>query len=466
MRLPIKKLLYTNLIFSSIIGGPTKGDSRLITYDEAKPHSSRAKTQNWIRFNGPYDDATTDESSLSLDRNNFRIKKIWELSKGEGYASPAIFNNHLILFHLENGFEIIESRNAETGKIRWIYKYPAEYRDRYGYSNGPRSSPLIWDNCVYAHGVTAWLTCLELETGKLLWKRDLKNEFLIPDYFFGKGSNPIVSANSLILNIGGKKNDCVVGFDLKTGKTLWTTKDNWGASYSSPVKAKINGREICAVFTGGESRPPTGGLIILDSKNGQKLARFPWRSEMYESANASPPVVVSQNRFFISECYEKGGVLVEFDENFSPKIIWHKPELNVHWMTPIYHEGFIFGISGRHQRGAAVFCVEAKTGLIKWKDRVSWKDTIDGRVLNLELFRGSMLKVNDYYLALSEIGSLVLLDMDENGWDLLGKQQLFFAPGTWTLPALSNGLLYVMQNEKDRASGMGPRILCFDIRSP
>ena len=116
--------------------------------------------------------------------------------------------------------------------------------------------------------------------------------------------------------------------------------------------------------------------------------------------------------------------------------------------------------------GAAVFCVEAKTGLIRWKERVIWKDTINDQVLNLELFRGSILKINDYYLALSEIGSLILLNMDENGWNLLGKQQLFFAPGTWTLPALSNGLLYVMQNEKDRMSGMEPRVLCFDLRKP
>ena len=68
-------------------------------------------------------------------------------------------------------------------------------------------------------------------------------------------------------------------------------------------------------------------------------------------------------------------------------------------MTPIYHEGLIFRVSGQlHQRGAAVFCVEAKTGLIRWKERVIWKDTINDQVLNLELFRGSILKINDYYL--------------------------------------------------------------------
>ena len=98
------------------MGTDTRGDSRLITYDEAKPRPSNALVQNWIRFNGPYDNATTKDTSIALDKNKFKIKKIWELSKGEGYASPAIFNNHLILFHLQNGFEIIESRDAETGK--------------------------------------------------------------------------------------------------------------------------------------------------------------------------------------------------------------------------------------------------------------------------------------------------------------------------------------------------------------
>ena len=37
-------------------------------------------------------------------------------------------------------------------------------RDRYGYLAGPRASPVIRGGQVYIHGVTAWLTCLELET--------------------------------------------------------------------------------------------------------------------------------------------------------------------------------------------------------------------------------------------------------------------------------------------------------------
>ena len=117
---------------------------------------------------------------------------LWESKKGEGYASPAISKGILILFYREEGMEKIEGLNAENGQRRWIYQYPVTYKDRYGYSNGPRASPVIEGNYVFCHGVTSWLTCLDLNTGKLIWNRDLRKEFEIPDYFFGKGSNPIL----------------------------------------------------------------------------------------------------------------------------------------------------------------------------------------------------------------------------------------------------------------------------------
>jgi len=92
---------------------------------------------------------------------------------------------------------------------------------------------------------------------------------------------------------------------------------------------------------------------------------------------------------------------------------------------------------------------------------------VNERDLDLQLFRGSLLKIgvesNDF-IGLSEFGSLVSLKLSPLGWELISKAQLFFAPGTWTLPAVSQGLLYVMQNEKDRMTGEGARLLCYDLR--
>lgn len=451
-------------LFGLLFISHADNDQRLIIHSVPGELSEGARTQDWPRFNGPYDDATTNESNLSIGPNGINFSKVWELSKGEGYSSPAITEDYLILFHLQNNHEIIEARSPYSGEKIWSYQYPATYRDRYGYSNGPRSSPVIWKNLVYTHGVTAWLTCLDLITGKLIWKRDLKKEYEIPDYFFGKGSNPIISGNSLIVNTGGKKGECVVAFDLNTGATKWITKDEWGASYSSPVNTKINEKEVCLIFTGGESRPPRGGLLVVDPKNGKKLARFPWRSSTYESANAVPPIPVKNNMIFLSECYEKGGVMLSFDAEFKPQIKWHKPELNIHWMTPIVVGDYLYGIAGRHQRGAELFCVNVDSGEIIWRDRVSWETKLMNRDLNLELFRGSILYTQKYFMGLSELGSLTLLELTPQGLALLDHKQLFFAPGTWTLPAISKGLLYVMQNETDRSTSKGPRILCYDLR--
>ena len=145
--------------------------------------------------------------------------------------------------------------------------------------------------------------------------------------------------------------------------------------------------------------------------------------------------------------------MLELDKNFSANVLWHKPNLNIHWMTPIPSKGFLYGISGRHQQGAELFCVEVGSGNVQWRDRVSWQSNFQNREINLELFRGSILKINNSYLGLSELGSLIFINLDHTGLELIWQKQLFFAPGTWTLPALSKGLLYIMQNETDRSNG-------------
>ncbi|MGE4551387.1 MAG: hypothetical protein AAEJ57_08345, partial [Opitutales bacterium] len=241
-------------------------------------------------------------------------------------------------------------------------------------------------------------------------------------------------------------------------------KDAWGASYASPMLATMHGRLTCLVFTGGESRPTAGGLLVLDVATGEKLARFPWRADVYESANAVSPVYLGKNRVFLSECYQIGAVLLQFDEKFTPKVLWKKPDFNIHWMTPIFHEGHLYGTAGLHQQGAEMVCVEVATGKEKWRQRIAWTQQIGERELNIEAFRASLLKVDGHFLCLSEFGSLLWLDLSPKGFKILSKSQLFFSPQAWTLPAVSRGLLYVMQNEFDRLNDRPARMICYDLR--
>ena len=77
---------------------------------------------------------------------------VWKKDVGEGFASPVVASGKVILFHRLSGREIIEALDASTGKNVWSYEYPTNYRDDFGFDEGPRSAPVVADGVVYTFG--------------------------------------------------------------------------------------------------------------------------------------------------------------------------------------------------------------------------------------------------------------------------------------------------------------------------
>ena len=124
-------------------------------------------------------------------------------------------------------------------------------------------------------------------------------------------------------------------------------------------------------------------------------------------------------------------------------------------MTPVLSDGALYGVAGRHRREPKSFALTPSTEKLIGVTASRREEEIDGRILELELFRGAFLKVEDFFVCLSEIGSLLTVKMDQKGWRIVSKNPFSSHPALWTLPALSKGLLYVMQNETDRRTGQG-----------
>lgn len=430
-----------------------------------KPLPADAVTEEWPHFLGPRFNAATNETRLLSAWPKTGPRVVWEMASGEGYACPVIRGGRLIYFHRVDGRETVDCLDPETGRRFWRFGYPVTYEDRYGFSPGPRSSAVIDDGRVYVVGVTAVLHCLELETGKVLWRRDLMSEFKIPQYFFGYGTTPFVWQDRLIVNVGGKAMDgvsgtCVAAFDKRTGKTLWEVEDAWGAGYASPIVAKVGGREVALVIAAGESRPSQGGLLTIDPRDGRVLDRFPWRARAYESVVAGTPIAIGANRVFISECYEKGGTLLEFDANLKPRQLWTQRGFGLHWMMPLLGPGQIFGFAGRNPPDTEFKCVNVDTGEVLWHDDTRFE--ADGRLNSF--FRASLLRAGERVFCLGEDGWFAEFELTPRGFTTRQRVRLFEAHSTWTLPALSCGLLYVAQNERDARSGIPRRIICYDLR--
>ena len=453
----------------------------LTFHQQAKPLPSGATTEAWPRFLGPHDNATSGETGLNLDWTVDGPPLVWEVSKGPGYSSPSIADGRLFLFHRPDEMETLDCLEPETGKRIWTFSYPVEYTDRYGFSGGPRASPVIDSDRVYTFGVTAVMHCLDAATGKVLWRRDMKGDYDVPQYFFGSGPTPVIWNDYLIQNIGGRdetdgKGVCVVALDKMTGKEAWRVEDEWGASYASPIVANLHGKECLLVLAGGESKPATGGLLCIDPRTGKLHSRFAWRADKYESVNASTPIAIDDKRVFISETYMIGGAMLEFDEKLQPTLVWKSRDCGMHWMTPVVKGGYLYGFAGRNEPDAFLGCFDVNTGKEMWRDTLRWQ-----REFKLEggasgrrqrnssqtwsFFRGNLLQVQDTFIGLGELGTLARFDLSPDGPGVSHKADILTARETWSLPVLHRGLLYIGQHGRDLVTGAKSRLLCYDLRA-
>jgi outer membrane protein assembly factor BamB len=410
------------LVFMTLLGvlAAAGSDDRLVSGED------------WPCFLGPRQDGISRETGILKKWPAAGPPKLWSRRVGNAYSAPVTSRGRLIVFHRVKDSETLDCLDARTGKPLWSYAYPTQYEDRYGYNNGPRSSPAIDGDRVYAYGAEGTLTCLDFETGRLVWQRPANREFRVPQGFFGAGTAPLVEGGLVLLNLGGPEGAGVVAFDKLTGKTAWKMSND-GASYSTPVTRTINGKRLAIFFT-------QAGLLALEVATGAEAYRFPFRSRMYESVNAASPVVVDDT-VFLSATYGVGAVALRMEPG-GPKTLWqNRTAMQNHWATSIYWQGFLFGMDGRHESGSNLRCIEFKTGTVKW-------------AADQGLGRASFIMADGHLIALGERGDLALIEVNVDKYIEKARARVLDYP-CWSPPIISHGLLYVRSENV---------LTCLDLR--
>ena len=448
-----------------------------------------ARGQDWPCFMGPTHDGKSRERNLNKEWGEDGPPLVWSLEIGEGYAAPSVADSRVVMTHRLDDFEIVDCLESTTGRRVWRHAYRTDITDRYGYGKGPRSTPVIHEGKVYTLGIQGWLKCLRLDNGDTVWSRNVVDDFGTSPGFFGIGTSPLIDGDYLIVNVGAADGGSVIAFDKSTGRTAWRCGSNWGASYASPVPADFGENHRICVFAGGDDRPPTGGLLVIDPAKGAVDARFPFRSSKYESVNAASPVIVG-DRVFISTSYDTGGVMLALPElnkasrttkNADGSVhvetsgertmlpVWKSDSLEAHFGTPILVDGYLYGFDGMSKNDTALVCVDAQTGEQKWRKAIEWNETLTQRGKSVEtqmgVMRGSLILADGAFLCLGEQGHLLWLDLSPSGAKVLARSRLFYAQETWTGPVLSQGLLYVTQNRPDVVHDKPRRLLCYSLRS-
>jgi outer membrane protein assembly factor BamB len=433
----------------------------LATAETLPPDLATRPGEDWPDFLGPRRSGISAERELSFDWPENGPPIVWQTKLGTGYAAPAIARGRLYHFDRHGDEDRLTCREAETGKELWSVGSPTGYDDMLGYNNGPRCSPVVDGNRVYTFSAEGQLVCRDATTGEKRWAVDTQTQFNVVRNFFGVGSTPLVWGDLLIVNIGGSppggpadlyaaqgkvqgNGTGVVAFDKRTGNVAWKASDEL-ASYASPIAAEIDGRPWCFVYA-------RGGLVGLDPRTGKVDFEYPWRAPLLESAIASSPVVIG-DEVFLSESYAVGSSLLKvrpggFDIVWKDDRKTRDKAMLLHWNTAVYHDGFLYGSSGRHAGSAELRCIEWKTGTVRWSQPA--------------LGRASLTYADGHFICLAENGSIHVLEVtpeaytpvrsvtlvDEAGGELL-------APPAWTAPVIARGLLYVRGDD---------RLVCLDLR--
>jgi outer membrane protein assembly factor BamB len=432
------------------------------------PLAADAVVEDWPGFLGPGRDGRSRETRLRTDFPEEGPPLLWEMERGQGFASPVIVGERLVYTHRVGDESVVDCLERETGERFWRFAFPTDYVDEFIDDGGPRSTPVVVGDRVYVHGLQGELFCLDLPTGRVVWERDLAKELGTLEDFFGTVSSPVVHDGLLIQNVGAPGGPSVAAFELDTGRLAWGAGTEWGPSCASPLIRTIGDRPKALVLAGGKSKPPTGGLMVMDAATGALELTFPFRSRTYLSVTGSTPVLAGTN-LFLSSAYGVGSAGLAFRGEEGFQEVWRNRHFAFEFSTPVADGGTLYAIDGVNGRAGAFVSIDPGTGEELARLALEWSATytVDGEEKTVagSVGAGSLLWAEGRFLCLGDRGDLLTIEATPEEARVVARTALFNAPQSWTPPVVSRGLLYVCQNQRERFGTNPPRLLCYDLRA-
>ncbi len=233
---------------------------------------------------------------------------------------------------LNDSFDVFKCLKADTGEELWALRHPTTGQLDYGSS--PRATPLIVNDLVYLFGAFGHLHCVELKTGNIVWQLDLRDEFKIETKLaWGLCGTPLHVDDKIILSPGATQAS-LVALEAKTGKVLWKTP-GVPASYGSLIVATFHGKKQIV----GHDAASLGGW---DIPTGKRLWTMKPKKE--NDYNATTPIAFGNQLIVTTE--NNGTRLYSFNTNGTiiPVPVATNVELSPETHTPVVVGSHLYGI--------------------------------------------------------------------------------------------------------------------------
>ena len=406
-------------------------DSSTETAEGAEPSQGP-----WPQWRGPRQDGISTETGLLNPWPRRGLEEVWSCEIGIGYSSFAVVGKRLYTMDLKGIKEYVRCLDAETGKEIWAHGYQGANANSFSNSsNGPRATPTVCGSWVYSIGAAGMLTILDAETGRSVTPAsNLLSTVRAQNLPWGMAGSPIVYADMVYANPGGSRGSSIIAIANNTGSTIWRCLDD-KAGYATPLLITVRGFDtgvegdrVLVFFTGQ-------ALVGVTSMRGDELFRYPWKTRF--DCNIATPIYVD-GHLFISSGYDSGCALLKLTpsgEKLSVKEVYRSRDMNNHFSTCIYHDGYLYGFNNDF-----LTCIDFKTGKKQWTKRGYGK--------------GSLTMADGNLIILSEKGKLSLARPDPEDYEEISSFQALKGR-CWTVPVVANGRLYVRNEEL---------LKCFSLR--
>jgi outer membrane protein assembly factor BamB len=401
---------------------------------------SAARADDWPQWRGPNRDDLSKEKGLLKSWPKDGPKLLWTYSDaGVGYSGMAVVGKRLYTLFADDKKEYVLAIDIEKGAKVWATEIGPRLSQNMG--DGPRSTPTVDGEFIYALSGKGELACVKREDGEKVWHVSLANDLggkMMSGW--GYSESPLVDGDKVICTPGGDKGT-LAALDKKKGTVLWRSKDfTEPAGYSSIMPMTVNGVQEYIQMTGKN----VAGVAADDG-------RLLWRYEHTARTAAVPTPILHDNQVYITSGYQSGCALVNVNadgKNFKAERVYDNQNMVNHHGGVVLVGDYLYGYTGGNERGLhAWICQDLKTGDMKWSEEK-------------KLGKGSVTYADDrLYLYSEDTGTAALVEANPKEWKEHGR---FTVPDKskkhrsfWTHPVVANGRLYLRDQDL---------IFCYDVK--
>jgi outer membrane protein assembly factor BamB len=376
-----------------------------------------APDTDWPQWRGPNRDGISTETGLLKQWPAGGPSVAWTATGlGRGYGSAAVRGDRIFVQGtIGSSSAVFALRRADGGQV-WVRPLGKSLDQDKG--GGPRGTPTVDGDVLYALSEAGDLACLRVLDGTVVWARNLLTDFGGGNPEWLVSESPLVDGPHLIVTPGGRGAG-MVALDKKTGKTVWSARDlNDQAGYASVVAADVQGVRTYVTLT-------AQAAVGVRASDGAVMWRYTKATN--GTANITTPVLFD-NKVFVTSAYNTGAALLQMRaEGGSVKAdeVYFTRDMMNHHGGVVLVGGHLYGFSN-----SILTCMDAATGAVKWKDR--------------SVGKGSLTYADGRLYVLGEGNTVGLVDAVPTGYVERGRFAIADQGWpSWAHPVVAGGRLFI-----------------------